>query len=137
MPPVLSSAKALIKHDDKYLFLREDLPQGTIWDLPGGKIEFGESPEETIVREVKEEVYFEIKILKSIGVWWFFPINKEQQIVCHTYLCEPTGNVEIDLTKNPADEHFSEYRWVSKEEVLTNPEYKLVESLRKLVENLA
>ena len=38
------------------------------WEIPGGKLEPGESPEQCIVREIKEELDSEIKAEKILGV---------------------------------------------------------------------
>ena len=41
------------------LFLRDnkfDLPYPNMWDVPGGHVEAGESPEKCIIREMKEEM---------------------------------------------------------------------------------
>jgi hypothetical protein len=43
---------------------------------------------------------------------------------------------KIDLSKNPADEDISEYRWLTKAEILTSVEIKLAESLRELIKKL-
>ena len=59
--------KALIVKEGKVLVLKEKDIRGTgdeIYDLPGGRIEDEESPEETLGREIKEELgveNFEIK----------------------------------------------------------------------------
>jgi 8-oxo-dGTP diphosphatase len=48
------------------------IKRGTIvfrgfWALPGGKIDVGETVEEAVVREVKEEIGLKVKILRKIG----------------------------------------------------------------------
>jgi len=48
------SIKALILNEEgRFLLCRENIGQ---WELPGGGLEFGESPRDGIVREMKEEM---------------------------------------------------------------------------------
>lgn len=36
------------------------------WELPGGKIELGESPESCITREIKEELNIQIEVIQAL-----------------------------------------------------------------------
>jgi 8-oxo-dGTP diphosphatase len=57
-PVVLVAACALIAPDGKILIAQR--PQGKtmagLWEFPGGKVEPGERPEETVIREMHEEL---------------------------------------------------------------------------------
>jgi 8-oxo-dGTP diphosphatase len=55
---VLVAACALIDTDGRVLIARrpEGKPMAGLWEFPGGKVEQGELPEETLIRELKEEL---------------------------------------------------------------------------------
>ena len=61
------------------------------WEFPGGKIDFGESPEEACIRETKEESGFDVSINKMIPKIltskWEFPDRISQQILI-AYHCD-------------------------------------------------
>ena len=59
MPPLLVvAACALIDADKRVLIAQrpEGKPMGGLWEFPGGKVEEGETPEQTIIRELREEL---------------------------------------------------------------------------------
>lgn len=62
-------AYALIHDSNRILLCRlsKEVPQWEgYWTLPGGGVEFGEVPEDTMVREVEEETGFRVKA-KSVA----------------------------------------------------------------------
>ena len=58
MKLVLVAACALIDTDGRVLIAQRPAgkPMAGLWEFPGGKVEAGERPEETLIRELKEEL---------------------------------------------------------------------------------
>ncbi len=130
MNQVFPAVKAIIQRGEKFLVIKQEFADKVVWDLPGGKVDFGESPYDTLVREVNEEIHLTINIVKPLGFFWFFK-NDGDQVVCTTFLCT-ANDYEIDITKNPADENITEFKWVTKNEFLSD-EYKVGhDSMKKL-----
>lgn len=66
--PVIS-CHALIRDKSKILLIkRKRDPFGGQWALPGGGIELGETVEEALVREVREETGLEVGIERFLGL---------------------------------------------------------------------
>jgi len=60
---VLVAAVALIDPDGRVLVARrpEGKPLAGLWEFPGGKVEPGERPEDTLIRELAEELDIVVK----------------------------------------------------------------------------
>lgn len=61
--PLLVVAAAIVDADGRILVQRRPAgrPQPGVWELPGGKIEPGETPEAALVRELREELGIDVE----------------------------------------------------------------------------
>lgn len=69
MGKIINVVAAAILKDGRYFCAQR--PEGKslagYWEFPGGKLEDGESPEDALVREIKEEFNADIEILNYIN----------------------------------------------------------------------
>lgn len=96
---VISVAAALIERDGMYLIgrRRDDGTLGGYWEFPGGKIESGESPEQCVVRECREELGIEII---SCGLFYETEYTYEtENFSVHLYFYKARLSEEIPQTK--------------------------------------
>ena len=104
--------KALIIYNSKVLIVKresEDDYKPDEYDLPGGRLEFGESPEEALKREVLEETGLEIEIVTPSRVWTLCK-NNNKQIIGITFLTLTySKNVKLSF------EH-QDYNWIDFED---------------------
>ncbi len=91
-------AGILIK-DGKILLVRHKKINESYWLLPGGGIEFGESTENALIREFKEEVGIEVEIGKLVFVHDSIP----RQLFRHglnLYFLVTAKNHEVKVTRD-------------------------------------
>jgi len=83
----IASVEAVIVKDDSLLFLRRNNnPVRDQWWFPGGRIRKGETFEETLIREVKEETGLDVIESELVNV--YSRIFNERHDITIVYLCK-------------------------------------------------
>ncbi|SHO50254.1 A/G-specific adenine glycosylase [Desulfopila aestuarii] len=102
---------------------------GGLWEFPGGRLEEGEEPAETVVREYREETGFPVKVCNDItSVIHFYTRYK---VVLHCYAVTLAGS---EIQPRPQLTAAQDYRWVEAEELVG---YAFPAGHRKLMEYIA
>ena len=100
---------AIIKRDNKYFATQRgygDFKGG--WEFPGGKMEPGETPQDALVREIKEELDADISVGELIEtVEYDYP---KFHLTMHCFLCELVSEHVILLEHEAA-------KWLPREEL--------------------
>ena len=102
---------AIIRKEDKiFATQRGNGEWKDWWEFPGGKMELGETPEEALVREIREELSAEINVDKFLcTVEYDYP---KFHLTMHCYLCSLVSEA-LHLNEHEAA------KWLSKNELNT------------------
>ncbi len=112
--PGIVVAAAIIEQNDCFLLTKrlDGVHYGGFWEFPGGKQEPGESLEECLKREVREELEIEIGIFRPFTVVKYqYP---EKPVELHFFCC-------CVLNGTPKPVGCAEWAWVPKGRLNTYP----------------
>jgi len=118
------SAFAIILHSDQILLVKAR--DKANWQLPGGRIESGESPVDAVVREVKEETGLEARVGRLTGRY-----RREDGTIARVYVARARGKLA------GARQEIIAQRWVpireAKEMVSHATRRRMIEGLALIV----
>jgi len=121
---------AIIVRDDTVLLLKRSADKAHLpgyWDPCSGRMESGETPEQAVVREAREETGLDVEPLRVLDTFHFFYGPEREEFVGMTFLCQPNdGDVVLSA------EH-SEARWVKLTEI---DGYQMADGLNAVIRAL-
>ncbi len=133
--------KAFIVHDNRLLLVRksaEDPNQAGRWEVPGGRMDFGEDVDPHLVREVKEEVGLDVEPGAPFHVWqWQLERGTsdgemvKMQIVAVARFCIPLS-LKVSADGQVQEDYLDEIQWVPINQVL---EYDLIPNMIPVVQS--
>ena len=104
-----SNKVLLLLRDDK-----EEIPYPNCWDIPGGSLDIGETPKETIIREMLEEIEFNIEAPKLF--------NKYLKLDRIEYTFWQTADFNLEKINLHEGQLL---KWFSKTDIITMPDFKI------------
>ncbi len=94
-PPVFPvSVKGVVFVGDRVVLLRNERQE---WELPGGRLEAGESPSACVVREISEELAIDVAAEELLDCW-LYEVLPGQEVVIVTYGCRYDGDGSVRMS---------------------------------------
>lgn len=76
------SVKGVVIRDQRVLLLHNERQE---WELPGGRLEIGETPMECVAREIAEETRWRVKTGPILDSWLYYINQVERHVFIVTY----------------------------------------------------
>ncbi|MDA2807628.1 NUDIX hydrolase [Nocardiopsis suaedae] len=89
------SVKGVVIRDELVLLLRNERNE---WELPGGKIDLGETPEECVAREITEEAGWPVKTGPILDSWLYYIFAADRHVFIVTYGCTTTSRAPLQIS---------------------------------------
>ncbi len=93
--PIVGVAAVVIEQERVVLVRRGQPPAYGEWSLPGGAVELGETLQEAVEREVREEIGLQVQVMEPVAVLDRIFLDTEGQVQYHyvlmDFLCRKTG----------------------------------------------
>jgi ADP-ribose pyrophosphatase YjhB (NUDIX family) len=117
---------AVIAHEGKIVLVkRGNEPSKGKWSIPGGLVELGESLEQAVIREVKEETCLDVENPSLIDVVDNVDLDEKSKVKYHYVIIDYLVHVKNGTVQAASDA--AELRWVPFDEV---EKYDLTTSFR-------
>lgn len=84
MPAFPVSVKGVVARAGRTLLLHNERDE---WELPGGRLELGETPEQCVVREIHEETGWQVRPGPILDSWLYYIEAAERHVFIVTYGC--------------------------------------------------
>lgn len=93
------SVKGILIRRGRVLLLRNDRGE---WELPGGRLDEGETPERALCREFLEETGLRVTVGPLVDAWVFQVTSREKVLVLE-YACRKNGNRAVRISREHND----------------------------------
>jgi ADP-ribose pyrophosphatase YjhB (NUDIX family) len=94
------SVKGVVVRAGRVLLLKNEREE---WELPGGRLEIGESPEQCVAREITEETAWRVSTGPLLDVWMYDIVQAERLVFIVTHGCHlPVGVSTADRCFPPS-----------------------------------
>jgi 8-oxo-dGTP pyrophosphatase MutT (NUDIX family) len=95
VPPVFPvSVKGVVFVGDRVVLLKNERAE---WELPGGRLEAGESPSVCVVREIREELAIDVGA-ETLLDCWLYEVLPGREVVIVTYGCRYAGDGVVRMS---------------------------------------
>ena len=133
MTAIKVSMGIILDSEGKILIAQRNLQKnfGGMWEFPGGKQEANESPEDALIRELKEELSIDVEVLRSFPPYDFR--DESIEVSFYPIQCKIIGGMIVN------HEH-EEVKFISLEEIdnfeFAPPDYETVDLVKEYFEEM-